>query len=139
MKKTVLLLLLLAVAFSSSATLLSCKGSNTRVESLPSDTLACYKLYPTTNMWTFLKLDTRNGRIWQVQWSLEDEKRFECPLSTIVLVENKEKGGCGRFELYPTDNIFNFVMLDKKTGKTYQVQWSLEKDKRGIVPINTVE
>lgn len=23
-----------------------------------------YKLYPTENFWTFLKLDTRNGKIW---------------------------------------------------------------------------
>lgn len=23
-----------------------------------------FKLYPTNNMWTFLKLDTRNGKIW---------------------------------------------------------------------------
>lgn len=38
------------------------------------DEVARYKLYPTTNMWTFLKLDTRNGRIWQVQWSFEDDK-----------------------------------------------------------------
>ena len=30
---------------------------------------ARYKLYPTQNMWTFLKLDTETGRIWQVQYS----------------------------------------------------------------------
>ena len=30
---------------------------------------ARYKLYPTQNMWTFLKLYTETGRIWQVQYS----------------------------------------------------------------------
>lgn len=139
MKKTVLLLLLLAVAFSSSATLSSCKGSDARVESISSDTLACYKLYPTTNMWVFLKLDTRNGRIWMVQWNFEDEKRFESPLSTIILSGNQEKAECGRFELYPTENIFNFIMLDKKIGKAYQVQWAWDKEKCGIVPIKSIE
>ena len=34
-----------------------------------------------------------------------------------------------RFELYPTQNTFNFLKLDKKTGKIYQVQWSLEGEK----------
>ena len=33
-----------------------------------------YKLYETSNMWTFLKLDTRTGRIWQVQYSTEGWK-----------------------------------------------------------------
>ena len=139
MKKTILLLVFLTIGFSSSTILSSCKESSPRVGNFSADTIACYKLYPTKNMWTFLKLDTRNGRIWQVQWNFEDEKRFESPLSTIVLAENQEKSECKRFELYSTDNIFNFVMLDKKTGKTYQVQWSLDKEKRLIVPINTIE
>ena len=26
--------------------------------------IATFKLYPTQNMWTFLKLNTRNGKIW---------------------------------------------------------------------------
>ena len=28
-----------------------------------------YKIFPTTNMWNFIKLDTRNGKMWQVQYS----------------------------------------------------------------------
>ena len=32
---------------------------------------ASYRLYPTTNMWTFLKLNTEDRRIWQVQYSLD--------------------------------------------------------------------
>ena len=41
-----------------------------------------YRLYPTRNMWNFLKLDTRNGKISMVQFSVEDnEKQFEYVLS----------------------------------------------------------
>ena len=29
-----------------------------------------YRLFPTQNMWTFLKLDTMTGKIWQVQFSV---------------------------------------------------------------------
>ena len=37
-----------------------------------------FKLYPTRNMWNFLKLDTRNGKVSIVQFSVEDNKyRFE--------------------------------------------------------------
>lgn len=98
------------------------------------DEVARYKLYPTANMWTFLKLDTRNGRIWQVQWSFEDDKRFETALSLYSVVWKDEEVN-GRFILYPTTNNYNFIMLDQINGKTYQVQWSQEPDKRIIVPI----
>ena len=38
----------------------------------------------------------------------------------------------GRFELYPTKNIYNFIMLDVINGETYQVQWSFEYEKRFV-------
>lgn len=96
---------------------------------------AVYKLFPTQNIWTFLKLDTRNGRIWQVQFSVQDiDDSFEIPLSTTYLVEtSKEKNG--RFTLYPTSNIYNFILLDQIDGKTWQVQWSTKANNRGIIPI----
>lgn len=97
------------------------------------DEVARYKLYPTTNMWTFLKLDTRNGRIWQVQWSLEEDKRFETALSYSIAWKDEEING--RFILYPTTNNYNFIMLDQINGKTYQVQWSHDPDNRIVVPI----
>lgn len=98
------------------------------------DEVARYKLYPTANMWTFLKLDTRNGRIWQVQWSLEDDNRFETALSSYSVIWKDEEVN-GRFILYPTTNNYNFIMLDQVNGKTYQVQWSPEYEKRIIVQI----
>lgn len=33
---------------------------------------AIYQLFPTQNVWTFIKLDTRNGKMWQVQFSVND-------------------------------------------------------------------
>lgn len=93
-----------------------------------------YKLYPTQNMWNFLKLDTRSGKINIVQFSVEaDNKRFEYILSDVSRAENEIPG---RFILQPTQNIYNFIMLDQLTGQTYQVQWSFDEDKRFVVPIN---
>lgn len=121
--------------FLLSAIALSAQNANdatTVVEN--DDEVARYKLYPTNNMWTFLKLDTSNGKIWQVQWSLEDENRFETTLSTFPVVLKYEEVN-GRFVLYPTTNNYNFVMLDRINGKTYQVQWSQESNKRFVLPI----
>lgn len=92
-----------------------------------------FKLYSTRNMWTFLKLDTRNGKISIVQFSVEDDdKQFEYTLSDKALIDNNT---AGRFILHPTENMYNFIMLDQVSGQTYQVQWSFDEDKRFIIPI----
>lgn len=96
-----------------------------------------YKLYPTSNMWTFIKLDTRNGKMWQVQFSVKgDDYRFESPLNTTPLISNGDK--IGRFDLYPTQNMYNFILLDGLDGKTWQVQWSTEPENQAIIPIQQI-
>ena len=102
------------------------------------DPNARYKLYPTQNMWTFLKLDTMTGRIWQVQYSVDGaEYRFETVLSDVnIIAELKKKGKIGRFALYPTQNTYNFILLDQIDGNTYQVQWGSSKKERMIIPIS---
>ena len=73
-----------------------------------------YKIYPTRNMWNFLKLDTRNGKISIVQFSVEDnEKQFEYDLSNKALCDNNAPG---RFMLQPTENIYNFIMHCNSMG-----------------------
>ena len=34
-----------------------------------------FYLYPTDNFYTFLLLDQIDGRVWQVQWSIDPENR----------------------------------------------------------------
>jgi hypothetical protein len=89
-----------------------------------------YKLYPTQNKWTFLELDTQTGRIWQVQYSVDGpEYRFKSNLNIWSLLKDNDLQVSGRFELYPTQNIYNFVLLDKISGRAWQVQWSTENDR----------
>ena len=45
-----------------------------------------YKLYPTQNMYNFLRLDTATGMIWQVQWSTDFDKRFEAIATNITQI-----------------------------------------------------
>ena len=94
-----------------------------------------YELFPTQNMWTFIKLNTRNGKMWQVQYDVSGSSRFETYLSSKSLV-SKDKEVNGRFTLYPTQNIYTFILLDQLDGRTWQVQWSIESENRLIVPIN---
>lgn len=87
-------------------------------------------------------LDTRTGRLWMVQWSLDYDHRFETVLSDKKWSEvlNREEKN-GRYELYSTTNIFNFLMLDTYNGDTFQVQWSFDGLDNGvwIIGINREE
>ena len=94
-----------------------------------------YELLPTENYWTFIKLDTRNGKMWQVHFSIdEDSDDGQIVLNSIPLVTN-EDGVIGRFMLYPTNNMYNFLLLDQINGDVFQVQWSMEERYRGVIPI----
>lgn len=51
---------------------------------------------------------------------------------TLVSSEAAENG---RFTLYPTKNMYNFILLDQKDGKIWQVQWSVEEENRVVIPM----
>lgn len=90
-----------------------------------------YKLYQTENIYTFLQLDTKTGMIEQVQWSLDLDNEG----SVNINAEDLTYGfgyGSGDFELYPTKNMYQFLLLDKTTGRKWHVQWGMESSKRWI-------
>lgn len=102
----------------------------------PYESGARYRLFPTRNMYNFLELDTRTGKINQVQWSTKgDSYRFTTSLNNDVLVWSWDTLVDGRFTLYPTSNMYNFVMLDQIDGRTWQVQWNFEEENRGVMRI----
>lgn len=94
-----------------------------------------YKLYPTQNMYIFILLDTRNGRLELVQWSTKSSSRTRATLSWQRHIGYSEEEKPGRFELYPTTNMYNFIMVDKVDGRTWQVQWSFEPEDRMVLQI----
>lgn len=102
------------------------------------DPNATYRLFPTTNMYNFILLDTRYGLIQMVQWNTDKDHRFSYTLNADTLAATSNSvAEPGRFTLYATTNIFNFLLLDTKEGKVWQVQWSTDADKRQVVPIYT--
>ena len=94
---------------------------------------ATYRLFPTTNMWIFIKLNTADGRMWLVQYSTKAGNQVEIPLSRIERAEESEKKD-GRFTLYAIQNMYNFILLDQIDGRVWQVQWSTEGDNL-VIPI----
>ncbi|TWI77974.1 hypothetical protein IQ13_4217 [Lacibacter cauensis] len=107
--------------------------SEVPVQTISTDSSVVYRLFTTKNMYTFIKLNTRNGQMWQVQWGTESKYRFENTLSDMPRVK-KEQEKNGRFFLYPTTNIYTFVLLDQIDGRAWQVQWGKEED-RLVIPI----
>ena len=90
-----------------------------------------YKLYPTENIYTFLQLDTKTGMIEQVQWSLDEENEGSIVINDIDLTSGMGYGS-GSFELYPTQNMYQFILLDKTDGRKWHVQWGIGSGKRWI-------
>ena len=76
-----------------------------------------YKLYPTDNLYTLRELDSQIGRIKQVQWSLDSDSE-----STFTINNDDLSYGMGygsdSFELYPTKNMYQFILIDKTEAES---------------------
>ena len=87
-----------------------------------------YKMYRTTNIYNNLKLDTSNGRIDAVQIGINNDKaRFQYKVCDAVETDYAFMIN-GRYELYPTGNNYNYILLDTFLGFVYQVQWSTDSN-----------
>ena len=72
--------------------------------------------------------------MWQVQFDVAGDNRGVTYLNILSLVSSEEEVN-DRFTLYPTQNMYNFILLDQLSGKTWQVQWSQKAENRGVIPI----
>lgn len=142
MQKIIFLLCMILGAFSSSAqTKISTKNNIDSISSYIATLLEDidrrlyknelndrYRFYPTENIYNFLKLDIRTGRIDQVQWSLDTSKEGSVSINSVDL----SWGRGSLFELYPTKNMYQFLLLDKSDGRAWHVQWGLKDKERWI-------
>ena len=98
-----------------------------------------FKMYKTTHDYISLKLDTATGKVWMVQIGMGDKaSRMEIPVDDTSPLLDMSEAINGRYELYPTNNSYNFIMIDTHYGSTYQVQWHIENSKRFRKTINEV-
>ena len=92
-----------------------------------------FKMYKTENIYNLIKLDTATGALWQVQYGMnKSSTKMEVVLDETSLLYYWEEAIPGRFELYPTQNIYQFLLLDKTNGRAWHVQWGMEDMKRWI-------
>ena len=91
-----------------------------------------FKIYQTENTYNLLKVDTRTGSVWQVQYRMKGVSAQTVPINYMgsLGVVRDEDGWDGRFELYPTKNMYTFILIDSGSGATFQVQWGTEPDYR---------
>ena len=90
-----------------------------------------FKMYQTKHDYILLKLDTSTGQVWMVQFGMGDKSsRRQVAVDDSSPLDEREPKVNGRFELYPTNNMYNFILIDTYEGTTYQVQWHTEPGKR---------
>ena len=87
------------ILFTLLCVVTSCSKIDKKTQNEPKQEVndeARYELYSTQNIWTFLKLDTRTGRIWQVQysgktyqvqWSQKEELRMIVPITDVDVLQ----------------------------------------------------
>ena len=141
MKKIIFFLLLILTITMTLTCVMSVKHEQ-NVNSLLSLTInrslkERYKLYQTENIYTFLQLDTKTGMIEQVQWSLNPDNEGSVTINSDNLAKELDYGP-GSFELYPTKNIYQFILINKTSGNKWHVQWGMESDERWIRRISKI-
>ena len=84
-----------------------------------------YKLYKTENIYIFLRLNTSNGKIDQVQWNLDRDKEFITVLNDVDLTYGISIGNHnGRFELYPTQNMYQFLSYSQEHPNSLHLKYT---------------
>ena len=123
------------IAASALAAVLSSSAAFTQTPSITpkraqpiseSDIVYPYRLFETTNIWTFILLDTVTGRAWQVNYSLDATPAVRLVINGSSLLPDGAALKNGRFTLYSTNNMYNFLLLDREDSRIWQLQWSLE-------------
>ena len=144
MKRLVLIAALFAIGFSAQAQVekenaltLSPKDSLllNRMEEIAksvANNTPRYKLYKTDNLYNLILLDTATGRLWQVQYEMNDKaEAMKVPINDNPFIrEDDPELRNGRFELYPTNNTYTFILIDTEKGWPFQVQWSTDPKER---------
>lgn len=80
-----------------------------------------YALYPVSTG-VFLRLDTRDGTIIGIAPTNPEKSRI---LNSHPLASDNRTG---RFELYPTDSDWEWILFDSITGDVWLLKWSANND-----------
>lgn len=96
---------------------------------IPTTKSTNYALYPASTG-VFLRLDTRNGRIESIVPSAPKKNRV---LNSKPLTLDDKPG---RFELYPTNLSWEWLLFDTQTGDIWILRWSAKNDILSKIPLH---
>ena len=80
-----------------------------------------YVLYPVSTG-VFLRLDTRDGTIIGIAPTKPEKSRI---LNSNPLASDNKTG---RFQLYPTENSWEWILFDTTTGEVWLLRWSAKNN-----------
>jgi hypothetical protein len=111
-------------------------ADKTKIISEPSQKIdVAYRIYRTDNIWNQLLLDTKTGRLWQLSFGVDSNTlRATVPINEKYLAKG-ESATIGRFTLYPTDNMWTFLLLDQIDGRVWQCQFGITIGDQTIIAI----
>ena len=109
--------------------------SSTRMKTVLSDTPYAEFLEDITKDWTEnIESKTKD---WEENYNSKpdsivsaEDKEYWKPMGLDERLSYSNIAKNGRFKLYPTGNMYNFIMVDVIDGRTWQVQWNNDKNKR---------
>ena len=136
MKKYITIAIILLISISSFAQIQIEKNQN-GLNQRNENCIRTYRLFPTVNEFYFIKLNTRTGQMWQIEFDVKETNQLDIPLNSLSLVE-KQNEVDNRFTLYPTVNPWNFLLLDQINGKIWQAQWNMKPNKSDILTLNSL-
>ena len=99
---------------------------------VPTSKNTSYALYPAITG-VFLRLDTRDGTIQGIVPS-NPKKNLVINAEPLTLYKKP-----GRFELYPTDSSWVWLLFDSETGNMWNVNWSAKSNVLSKIPDSVSE
>lgn len=83
-----------------------------------------FQLFETRNMWTFILLDTFDGRLWQVQYSVEGtEYMMYVPINDVPLITST---GRSVFTIQPMTSMYQYYLINEDNGDMWKFQWTTQ-------------
>ena len=112
----------------------SSKSDVDQLETILSDTKFASTLEDITEEWN------EDMKKWEENYNSKadsivsaESKSLWKPFSLEKRLEWSTIAKNGRFKLYPTGNMYNFIMVDVINGRTWQVQWNNSENKRLVI------
>lgn len=81
-----------------------------------------FSLHETQNMWNFILLDSHTGRLWQLQYTVDENS-----IRGLLVINEKELADENKkntFYISPLTSMFQYYLTNDTTGEMWKFQWN---------------